>query len=177
MTKTVTRRDSATAILRKLGVKPRDYDLFITVVPGADGESRTFVVKVTEAKTYLAGLKQVEAAQATQDAAAAASADEEAPPKRQASPFDGLVREPKSKAQRAPAAKKAPKAKPTPKAKGQTWQEKDTMSNVARRLILEGKTNAEVWEIIQPRYNLDEKKKYYPGWWRFELRRKGHTGI
>lgn len=32
--KTYKRRDSATSLLRKVGIKPRDYDLFITKVDG-----------------------------------------------------------------------------------------------------------------------------------------------
>lgn len=181
MTKIVARRDSATTILRKLGVKPRDYDLFITVVPGHNGTPNQFEVKVEAAKAHLAKL---------QTPAAPASSDEDAVPKIEgkdaedapAGPFKGLGQRPERPAP-APV-KKAPKVK-TPKAPKveeakavpAKKEPRVTMSSIARALILEGKTNAEVWAIIQPQFNLDSKKSYYPGWWRFELRRKGHKGI
>lgn len=46
-------------------------------------------------------------------------------------------------------------------------------SQVARSLILAGKTNAEVWEVIQKKFNLDDKKKGYPAWYRMDLKRRG----
>lgn len=49
-----------------------------------------------------------------------------------------------------------------------------TVSAVARQLILDGKTNKEVWAIIQPQFKLDDSKKHYPAWYRAELRRNGY---
>jgi hypothetical protein len=48
-----------------------------------------------------------------------------------------------------------------------------TVAEVACRLILEGKTNDEVWKVLKEQFNLDDKKKYYPGWHRANLKRRG----
>ena len=40
-------------------------------------------------------------------------------------------------------------------------------------LIMSGKSNSEIWDIIQPKYNLDEKKKVFAGWYRGDMKRKG----
>jgi hypothetical protein len=49
----------------------------------------------------------------------------------------------------------------------------DTVSAVARALILAGKTNQEVWIALQKQFNLDDGKRSYPGWYRSEVKRKG----
>jgi hypothetical protein len=36
-----------------------------------------------------------------------------------------------------------------------------------------GKTNEEVWNVIKAQFNLDDKKKGYPAWYRANLKRKG----
>lgn len=46
--------------------------------------------------------------------------------------------------------------------------EKINCSSVARRLIWQGWTNAEVWAVIQKQFNLSESKKHYPAWYRSE---------
>lgn len=117
----VKARDSATAILRKLGVKSRDYALFIEKL--ADG---TLAVQVVKAQMHLHAL---------------------------ANPV-----------------KDEPDVKAKPKDRK---AEGETVSDVARRLIREGKTNAEVWAIIQPQFSLNDKKRGYPAWYRCQLRRKG----
>lgn len=50
---------------------------------------------------------------------------------------------------------------------------KVTCTSVSEELIMAGKTNAEVWAVIQPQFNLDDKKKGYPAWYRMNLARKG----
>lgn len=49
----------------------------------------------------------------------------------------------------------------------------ETCSDVARRLIREGKTNAEVWEVISVNFDLPPTRRGYPAWYRNELRNKG----
>lgn len=123
--KTYKRRDSATSVLRKLGIKPRDYDLFIKPVEGGiefDDEL---------AKQHAAKLK---------------------------------VQTDETKPKKSPAKKAKPQAA---KSKGKTQLQ------VATDLILEGKSNQEIWEVIQPMFNLDEKKRHYPSWYRCHLRRIG----
>lgn len=48
-----------------------------------------------------------------------------------------------------------------------------TVSAVARQLILEGKSNADVWSALKSQFNLDDSKKHYAAWYRAELRRAG----
>lgn len=120
-TKLYTTRDSATSALRKLGLKPRDYDLFITKVDGK------FECRVGAAAAHLAALLQ---------------------PK--------------------PAAKEAAPAVKEPKPAKRTG-----ISQTARDLILAGKTNMEVWALLQAQFGLDDSKKHYPTWYRSELKRKG----
>ncbi len=68
-----------------------------------------------------------------------------------------------------PVETKAKAAKKTvePKAK------KAGISATARELILSGKTNQEVWEVLKQQFNLDDSKKHYPTWYRCEMKRTG----
>lgn len=118
-------RDSATSILRKLGVKPRDYNFFIS--KRDDGK---LVVAVEAATAHLQSLLLPST----------------------------------------PAPKVEPKAAPA--AKG---EKKVSCSAVARDLILAGKTNDEVWVVIAEQFKLDQKKRGYPAWYRFQLRKTGHA--
>lgn len=127
----VKTRDSATTILRKLGIKPRDYNFFIEL----DTAKNFFCVQVAKAEMHLKKL-----------AGNAAEA--------------GMVR--------------APETEPAPKAtKRGGKNDPSTCSAVARTLIREGKTNEEVWNIIKVEFNLDDKKRGYPAWYRFQLRKAG----
>ena len=121
-------RDSATAILRKLGVKPRDYNFFIS--KRDDGK---LVVAVEAATAHLQSLL--------------------------------LPSTPAPKVE----SKAESKATPAPKA-----EKKVSCSKVAQDLILAGKTNDEVWAVIAEQFNLDQKKRGYPAWYRFQLRKAGH---
>jgi hypothetical protein len=51
----------------------------------------------------------------------------------------------------------------------------NTVSAVARELILAGKSNADVWAVLSTQFKLDDSKKHYPTWYRCELRRNGHA--
>lgn len=116
-------RDSATSLLRKLGIQARDYDFFIEKM--TDGR---IACKVAMAEMHLESLKNPQ---------------------------------PKSK----PAAAKSDAIKPAKKREG--------ISQTARDLILAGKTNEEVWEVLQQTFNLDRSKRHYPTWYRCEMKRKG----
>lgn len=116
-------RDSATSLLRKLGIQARDYDFFIEKM--TDGR---IACKVAMAEMHLESLKNPQ---------------------------------PKSK----PATAKSDAAKPAKKREG--------ISQTARDLILAGKTNEEVWEVLQQTFNLDRSKRHYPTWYRCEMKRKG----
>jgi len=78
-----------------------------------------------------------------------------------------------------PVAKPAPKvwkakaksaAKKAAKANGHA---RVTISSTARALIMAGKKNDEIFKALQKQFKLDDSKKYYPTWYRGELRRQG----
>lgn len=120
-------RDSATSLLRKLGIKPRDYNFFIEKM--TDGR---IACQVARAEMHLEGLKNPQ---------------------------------PKCEPATATATAKDTVAKPAKKRGG--------ISQTARDLILSGKTNEEVWAVLQQTFNLDDSKKHYPTWYRCEMKRKG----
>ena len=125
--KILSRRDSATTILRKMGIHSRDYNAFIEVM--TDGK---FACHIARAEMHLESLKQAAAKPAK--------------------------------------AKSAPKAEKQPAAKREAAR---TVSTVARELIVAGKTNLEVWAVIQKEFDLDDSKKSYPAWYRSDCKRKG----
>lgn len=144
-TRIVARRDSATTILRKIGVKVRDYDLFIT--KQTDGQ---FAVNVKLATKHV------------QDVAAQTGAD--TPPwEGGAGPVKGTKKVTRPAKPTKKGAVSAPRA-----ANGG-----GTVSDEIRRLIKAGRTNAEIWAEVQPRFGLADNKRHYPAWYRSELRRRG----
>lgn len=50
---------------------------------------------------------------------------------------------------------------------------KRNCTTVAEALIREGKSNEEVWDVIQVEFNLPDKHRGYPAWYRSRLRRAG----
>lgn len=143
-TKTFKTRDSATSLLRKMGINPRDYNLFIEKAD--DGQ---VICKVGMAEAHLetlaTGKYTTEGMQVSQAVAKSVS---KAVVKAGRRAIDPVVEKP-AKAKRG------------------------GISHVARELILAGKTNQEVWAILKESFNLDDGKKHYPTWYRSELKRKG----
>jgi hypothetical protein len=74
-----------------------------------------------------------------------------------------------------PEPQEPPKPPKTPKVKEPKPPKvrKVTCTSVSEELIMAGKTNAEVWEVIKAQFNLDDGKKGYPAWYRMNLTRKG----
>jgi len=50
---------------------------------------------------------------------------------------------------------------------------KATVSSTARKMIIEGKSDAQVWAALRRIYHLDESRRYYVRWYRAECARKG----
>jgi len=50
---------------------------------------------------------------------------------------------------------------------------KRCVSSVARQMVVDGKTNEQIWEILVNEFKLDEAKKSYPKWYRNEMLKKG----
>lgn len=127
----VTRRDSATAALRKLGVGKHDYNRFIR--PTGDGK---FEFHIGEAKKAV-GNTDTKVAEKVSPKAGKKTGAEDKPATREHKPRVGSV------------------------------------SATAQALILDGKTNDEVWHALQKKFGLDESKRGYPSWYRSYLRRLG----
>jgi hypothetical protein len=75
---------------------------------------------------------------------------------------------------------KATKVKPSTKKAGKkvvkstvAKSSESGISATARALILDGKTNQEVWEVLRTQFGLDQSKRHYPTWYRCEMKRKG----
>lgn len=113
-------RDSATAALRKLGIKSQDYAMFVS--------------KTTDGR-YACNLEEAHA---------------------------WLERKSKDKQKRVEITRRVVKA-----------QRGDSVSAVCKKLILDGKSNDEVWKVIKPQFELGDDKKWYPAWNRSALRRAG----
>jgi len=73
--------------------------------------------------------------------------------------------EPEAKVEKPAKKAKAPKAK-EPKA------ERVTVASTIRALVDQGKSNVEIWAVIQPQFGLDDDKRWYPGWYRNDYRKK-----
>lgn len=72
---------------------------------------------------------------------------------------------------------KQPKAKPVKQASEKPVKaaapKREGISATARAMILDGKTNQEVWEALQAKFDLDHSKRHYPTWYRCEMKRTG----
>ena len=72
---------------------------------------------------------------------------------------------------------KQPKTKPVKQAIEKpvktTAPKREGISATARAMILDGKTNQEVWEALQAKFDLDHSKRHYPTWYRCEMKRTG----
>lgn len=153
--KTVQKRDSAVAILRKLGCAKTDYDAYITKT--ADG---LFAVRVGD---FEAGIKEsigkpvsvdqvkkVEAARAALKAAV----------------------ETKKKEVKKVAAKKAAADRVAPVDKASP---DENQSQYIRRLIRAGYTNQQVWAAFSKAFNAGPNTKYFPSWYRWTMRKAGEA--
>jgi|LNFM01.1.fsa_nt_gb hypothetical protein len=139
-------RDSATSVLRKIGIKPRDYNFFIEKL--TDG---TFACQVARAEAHLASLQ----APAT---------------KKVVGTFDDLL----TLAGQAQEKKSAGGGRNYDRPRNKTVRSCEGIGEICKSMILAGKTNKEIWEHIKEKFNLqDNKKRGYPAWYRGFLKRQG----
>lgn len=157
--KTVTRRDSATAILRKIGIKPRDYNLFIEVT--ADDK---FAVKVGAAEKHLKDL-------------AGPSPKELKDRAEQEAKVIELRAKLKRKVESEKAAKANKEAYRAAKVVVNPITEApapgESCASYSRRMITAGHSNAELWAALVKHFQLDEGKRGYPAWYRWQMYKAG----
>ena len=140
-------RKLAVGQLRELGVAPSKFTQYVKL--RADGQ---YDCDIDQAKADLA-----------------------------ATPAVGKVKKPAAKkapAKKAPAkkapAKKAPaKKKAAAKKAADPKKDRVSVSSTCREMILAGKTNEQIWKVIQKEFNLDDSKKYYPAWNRSDMKKRG----
>lgn len=52
--------------------------------------------------------------------------------------------------------------------------QKETVAEATRRMLLAGKSNIECWEELLKLFpTIDEKKKQFPAWYRYDMKKKG----
>jgi hypothetical protein len=148
-TRVVKTRDAATSILRKLGLKPNMYGLFMKKLD--DGRFEVDLPKVYEQGYGVNGAIKAE--------------------KPTKSEVVGAVKAIDKMAQKMAASVKKAKAK-EPKAKQEPKPRRVSVSSVAEELLLAGKTNEEVFAVLKEKFKLDDSKKNYPSWYRCRLKRQ-----
>ena len=172
------KRDSATAALRKLGIKKEQYDEYIKmkVVSGVT----IYETDLSAAEQYLLDV-----------GGTAASTGHPAGPKWPFSEPKGKAPAPKTQLKPEHAklfdekiskeAKARPGKNEDPKLVRKTVEKPakapktgpESVSAAMRRLILAGKTNDEVWAEVKKSHKLDDSKKSYPAWYRNQLKKSG----
>ncbi len=137
-------RDSAVRALRKMGVAPTAYGAHLEARDGG----KFHLVNIPTGEKKLSLVPAPEKSDAKDPEVKAAKKSGKAPKK---------VKEPK--------AAKVKKVK-EPKVK------KETVAGTVREMVEAGKTNPEIWEVIKAKFKLDDAKKYYPSWYRWNMTRK-----
>lgn len=130
-----SKRDSATAVLRKLGLHKDFYNQFIEQL-----SPTSFALNLTKAEDFLAKLTN----------------DESEPEVEEVE-----VKEVEVESVKEVVVKKERKPRDR------------SVSRRCRELILEGKTDDEVWEVIKVELDLDDTKSHYPRWNRNQMKRSG----
>ena len=164
-TKIYAARDSATSALRKLGIQARDYNFFITKV----GDK--FECKLGAAAAHLESLKNPKPINREEVDLRSKIMAEDPNSDLDDCSIDDL-REIAAKLGLTKSTSKSNRAAKAPKTV-KPAAETRSISSVARAMILDGKTNQEVWAAIKEQFNLDDSKKHYPTWYRCEMSRKG----
>lgn len=152
--KIYNRRDSATAVLRKMGFKAEDYNNHIH-----KNDDGTYTLTLAEEKEAKSAEKFVEKRAVNKELAETATKLSKAANHltKAATTLDEAVH------------KVSDAASPEIKVK----TKKVGISSVARQLILDGLDNKEVWDVLKKQFNLYDNKKHYPAWYRSELKRGG----
>jgi hypothetical protein len=201
-TKIFARRDSATALLRKLGVDSSEYDKYIVRMTTGEYQLSLPIkeepanpdptiadeqaIGDQKANAALSDTpppqeEEGEAASDTEVGAEEGEGGAEEEKEKPASRGRGRAKKP-AKTPKAKKAKLAPKAKPIkpaakiPSGPGRlknSGDRKPSLAARARELILAGKDNDAVFVVLQREFGISEQKKHYPSWYRSQLKRQG----
>lgn len=155
--KTLKTRDSAVAVLRKMGIEKANYSKFI-----AETDDGQFAVKITEAEKSLGKKSDQPMTPSVEDVKRAEKARkifveavEEKKKKINKPPVKNTRRQPR---------RDVPQGKAAPE---------ENQSQYIRRLIREGYTNQEVWVAFSREFDAPATSKYFPAWYRWKLRKAG----
>jgi hypothetical protein len=74
-----------------------------------------------------------------------------------------------------PKAASGAKTAPTTKPAAAKAEKKPRVSirGTVKELVLKGLTNDAIWQVVQPKFAMADVQKYYVGWYRADLVRKG----
>lgn len=182
-TRKYSKRDSATAVLKKAGIAREMYSNFIACMGSTfeltQNEDGTFVSHVAADTTVNATVSEANGISAIMAAALARNAAnserlKNATTVSKTHSGDEGDDEPVKAVRKAAKLEKVAKKLGKVVAKAVAAGDKPaTCSSVMREMILAGKTNQEVWDHCQPLFGLDDKKRGYPAWYRTELKNKG----
>lgn len=164
--KVYTRRDSATAFLKKQGIAKDRYNECIKTFKDADGYLFEVDMKVVgeildEKYVIPPGRDEQKEDRRTET--------KEVPVERRAGMAD--LKETTQALKETVKTLASLQGKKT--AKKVVRQPGRTVSSVARDLIIAGRSNDEVWKALKQEFKLDSSKKHYPAWYRSEVKRKG----
>jgi hypothetical protein len=165
-TKTFSSRSSATGALKKLGIQKEDYNRFI--IKTSDGK---LTVNVQAAVNYIKNLEAEALAAKNKATAPKPAAPKPAAPVSDKDQLKALAAKAKDKA-----SKVAELAKTKDAEKKAKKSREGTVSDICRKFIIEDpkRSNADVWALLKKQFpTLPEEHKWYPAWYRSQLRRKG----
>jgi hypothetical protein len=169
MSKPYKRRDSVTAILRKMGINKSDYSKFIMEDENGyhlnmDPGNGVPVVAIEQAKAVKKAVAKKEAKE---------KARAEAKPSRSSMPEQNHMPVKSKKVTKSSKVAKVVYEDYSTKVRQPYRKNTDNITNVCRDLIKQGKTNEEVWVVIKEKFDLDDKKRTYPSWYRSRMRSAG----
>lgn len=156
--KTFATRDSATGLLRKMGINKADYNKFISTT--ADDR---FAVAVTLAEKHINGEKAPTKEEVAEKAKLQARAEE-------------------LRADLKKTVTKAKRKEEIVNSRRTNWEVKNavtvapiknqSLSSYVISLIEAGHNNGEIFEAMEKHYDADKSKRHYPAWYRGLIRRQ-----
>lgn len=165
MKKIFKTRDSATALLRKMGVDRTAYSKFIIDVNRNGATFYEVNVKCAEASLTPPAARISSASKKENKEVTTGHTSGKKPAKLNVAKVDTLPKKFDWST--------LGKTSYTPPAPLKPKQTRVSISSVARDMVIAGKTDAEILVVLQRDWDLPDSKKHYPKWYRGDCIRKG----
>ena len=161
-TKFFERRDSATAALRRMGVSPSDYKLFIE-----QADSGRFMCLLDEARKHLDDRDKRRNSETDNQ-------PEDGEQQVTNSTRKAMAKAAESKSAKAKTTEPKPAKAKVAKPKADPAEKKVSAAQLFKDLIMEGKlTDNQIFDRVSDQFGLDEKKRGYVKWYRNHLKKSG----